>query len=607
MRVYGDRAWTEPTGPAFNRLEAALGAIGDHPVGLERHAALVGGFIAAAELLQGVADAQMALAGQDDETPVQAAGMDLLLDLAGAVARSWRGEVAAAPPGWRQALGRWRDLQPPSEITCKLAEGYAHYALYPEAYLDAAAAAAWSAPPRVLGLRSIGTGLAAMVAVGAGARRRPLTLRPVGPPFARRLRVSPALRAEILGDGRSPYAVVDEGPGLSGSSFGAAGDFLEEAGALAEQVTYLPSHPGEPGPHASPAHRERWRRARRLVGDFDGGGGPGEATPSRRLDAWVSGLVGPLTEPRRDLSAGRWREARKLEAPALPGLERRKFLFGAASGRWLAKFAGLGGEGSRKAEQARALAAAGFTPELAGLRHGFLVEAWLDQARPLDPERCDRGWLLEHLARYLAFRARRFPASWQDGASTAELLDMARINTAELFDASTTAMLHERLGGLAAMAPPGVPIAVDGRLHAWEWLLTPQGRLLKTDAVDHARGHDLVGCQDVTWDLAGAQLELGLSDHETAWLARAVERLGGRPVAPARLAWHRACYAAFQAGLWSLGDGLDREDRRRISAHALRYRRALLRLAEPDGPAHADPYGPPARVHPGEQHDLGHA
>ncbi|MGR4863925.1 hypothetical protein [Caulobacter sp. LARHSG274] len=605
MRVYGDRAWSEPVGQAIGRLEETLGTVEVRPAGLERHAALVGGFIEAAQLLQGVADAEMALAGHDAETPVQAAGMDMLLGLAGAVARSWRDGTTEVPSGWRQALARWRDLDPPSEITCKLAEGYAHYALYPEAYLEAAAAAERSAPPVVLGLRSIGTGLAAMVAVGAGARRRPVTVRPVGPPFARRLRLSPALYASILGDGEEPYAVVDEGPGLSGSSFGAVGDLLEEAGVSSPRVTYLPSHAGEPGPHASPAHRERWRRARRLIGDFEGAGRDG-VTPSRRLDDWVSELVGPLTEPRRDLSAGRWREVSDVAAPVLPALERRKFLFRAASGSWLAKFAGLGGEGVRKTAQAGGLAAAGFTPRPAGLRHGFLVETWLEDARALEPGRYDRGRLLDHLARYLAFRARHFPASVQDGAGTSELLDMARVNTAEALGEPAAEALHERLRVLAR-TPAGAPIAIDGRLHAWEWRVTPQGRLLKTDAVDHARGHDLVGCQDVGWDVAGAQIELDLSDDEAAWLARAIERLGGGHVAPARLALHRACYAAFQIGLWSLGDGLDPAEQGKISAHALRYRRALLRFVQPDEPGRADPSGPRARIHPGEQHDLGHA
>jgi hypothetical protein len=274
---------------------------------------------------------------------------------------------------------------------------------------------------------------------------------------------------------------------------------------------------------------------------------------------------------------------RALNAPATPGLERHKFLYRTASGQWLAKFAGLGAHGATKARQAGLLAAAGFSPPVAGLRHGFLIEAWQGGGQPLDPARHDRGRLLDHLARYLAFRARRFPATPQDGAAMSDLLDMTRINAAEALGAETGTAVDEPLVHLSRSVPAGRPVAIDGRLHGWEWVVTPEGRLLKTDAVDHAYGHDLVGCQDIAWDIAGARIELDLSDDETAWLARAVERLDGGETPPARLALHGALYAAFQLGLWTVGQDRDPENARRIAVHAERYRRALLAFAGQSG------------------------
>lgn len=584
MLFYGDRLRIEPTRQGFAQLEARLGAVDARVPGLGRHEACVAAFMTAAELLQGVADAEMEAADREDATPAQAAGMALLLVLARTIGASWRGGIGPVGEGAMTALARWRALRFPDEVRGKVAEGHAHYTIYPEAYFEAAARCIWTAPPRVLGLRSIGVGLAAMVAIGANTRLKPWTLRPIGPPFARQLRVSDRLRAEILSGG-SPFAVVDEGPGLSGSSFGAVGDLLEAGGVARDRVTYFPSHAGEPGPHADPVHRERWRQARRVVADFDAPA-LGDSAPGRRLDLWVSDLVGPVLEARRDLSGGRWRAARTLTAPATPSLERHKFLYRTASGDWLAKFAGLGEHGETKARQAGVLAAAGFTPPLAGLRHGFLVEAWLGEARPLDPARHDRGRLLDRLARYLAFRARQFPATPRDGASIADLSAMARINGEEALGAEAGAAVAGRLASLSNSVSPGRPIAVDGRLHAWEWVVTPDERLLKTDAVDHARGHDLVGCQDVAWDLAGAQIELDLSDDETAWLARAVERLDGGETPPARLAMHGALYAAFQLGLWTVGQDDDAQNRRLIAAHTGRYRRVLLAFA---GQSRVDP------------------
>jgi hypothetical protein len=61
---------------------------------------------------------------------------------------------------------------------------------------------------------------------------------------------------------------------------------------------------------------------------------------------------------------------------------------------------------------------------------------------------------------------------------------------------------------------------------------------------------------------------------------RAVERLDGGEASPARLALHEALYAAFQLGLWSVGQDGDAENARRIAAHAERYRRTLLAFAE---------------------------
>jgi hypothetical protein len=577
MLFYGDRVRVEPAEQAMARLEHLLGSVETSAAGLARHEALVAAFIAASQLLQGVADAEMAAADQDDVTPAQRAGMALLLTLARTIASSWRGGGAGVDAASSIGLRRWATFRLPDEIRGKAAEGYAHYAVYPEAAFEAAARCGWTAPPRVLGLRSIGTGLAAMVAVGAGARLQPLTLRPMGPPFARQLRLSGRLQSEILSS-RAPFAVVDEGPGLSGSSFGAVGDLLEAGGVPRDEVTYLPSHAGEPGPQADQTHRERWCQARRIVTAFDTAV-LGESAPARRLGRWVGDLVGPILEARRDLSGGRWRDARGLDAPATPSLERHKFLYRAASGDWLAKFAGLGEHGATKAQRAKLLAAAGFSPPVAGLRHGFLVEAWLGEGRRLDPARHDRGRLLDRLARYLAFRGRQFPATARDSAPMADLLEMGRINSVEALGVMAGAAVAERLESLST-APPGRPIAVDGRLHAWEWVETPDGGLLKTDAVDHAFGHDLIGCQDIAWDIAGARIELDLSGEETAWLMRAVERLDGGEASPARLALHEALYAAFQLGLWSVGQDGDAENARRVAAHAERYRRTLLAFAE---------------------------
>ena len=73
----------------------------------------------------------------------------------------------------------------------------------------------------VIGLRSIGTALAATV---AGALAHPvaaITVRPHGHPFEREIAVTDEF-ATVLAEPTARYVVVDEGPGLSGSSVAAA-------------------------------------------------------------------------------------------------------------------------------------------------------------------------------------------------------------------------------------------------------------------------------------------------------------------------------------------------------------------------------------------------
>ncbi|ACG78505.1 conserved hypothetical protein [Phenylobacterium zucineum HLK1] len=480
-------------------------------------------FIALSELAQGLLDAEFEARGCDDLTPLHAAAVADLRARAARIAAAWDGRPAPPPP-----VAALTGLALPQTVKAKTAEGHAFYAVYPEAYLEAARAVGWAAPPFVLGLRSIGLGLAAMVAEGAGAAEV-VSLRPVGPPFRRELRIAPGLRARLAAHA-GPFAVVDEGPGLSGSSFGAVLDLLEGLGVGRERIVVFPSHAGDPGPEASAAHRARWAGLRKAAVDFP-------ALAARRpLPTRFEDVTGPVHAV-EDLSGGAWRAGRPL--PAFPRQERLKFRLRTASGDWLVRFAGLGAAGEAKLARARALHAAGWGPEAAALRWGFLLLRWVDgaPARPRPDE----------LAGYLAFRASLEGGA---GASLDELADMVRVNAGEL--------------GLDVRAQvPAVtprPVQVDARLHAWEWLRTAGGRLLKTDALDHACAHDLVGCQDIAWDVAGAAVELGLSEPEVRALAQAAG-------ADMRLvAFHRLAYPAFQAGLWTFAGE---------TAEVARYRAAL--------------------------------
>jgi hypothetical protein len=92
-----------------------------------------------------------------------------------------------------------------------------------------------------------------------------------------------------------------------------------------------------------------------------------------------------------------------------------------------------------------------------------------------------------------------------------------------------------------------VRVRTDNRMDRTNWLRTPDGRLIKADAIDHHQAHDLIGCQDAAWDVAGAIAEFELSDRGAEALIQLIEQ-NGRGIDPELLAFYRIAYAAFRLG-----------------------------------------------------------
>jgi len=577
--VYGDDERVVEAGEVVCDLIARLQTLKDHSTGISRHAALVAAFIEAGELMQAVADAEFAICERDEISPAQDTGARLLALLAEMLIRSRDSGFAAAPMLPRECLSLLNQFARTGPVRLRSPEGYAFYALYPEAYIEAARRSGLGSDTVVIGIRSIGTGLAALVAAALGARPA-ITLRPIGHPYQRRVAIGEQLEARLVEDKTAAFAIVDEGPGLSGSSFGATLDWLEAHGIARERCHVFPSHTGDPGPQASAGHRASWAQVQRHVVTFE------DlllrpSKPQQRLESWVETVTGPLTGPLEEISGGAWRAkhyANKRDwPPADPMRERRKFLARTRNGAWLVKFAGLGAQGERKLALNCQIAAAGYTPQAAGLVHGFLIEPWIE-GHPLDIADFDRGRVLARLAGYLGLRA-RLPASGS-GASLRDLFVMAVQNTREALGEEAALQLEGALGDPARLQPTLRPVVSDNRLHLWEWLVTPNGRLIKTDALDHCSAHDLVGCQDIAWDVAGAGVEFDLSEHERARLVEALARTAGRHVDAELLRVLEPCYLAFQIGLWTFAGAAatDADESGRVARQLQRYRERLQQL-----------------------------
>jgi len=567
MLVYGDHyERCDPTQRVrgINRALETVERTGD---GLQRHSLLLSATVETGQLVQGIADAAFAREQRDGRRPEIDALSVALAQMARALCRSWDSRFQDFAPLPRvETRADW-----PAEVELRVPEGFAYYGVYPEAYVEAARRLKLGAPARVIGIRSIGTTLGAVVAAALNAPLA-MTVRPFGEPFDRRIALDAELEPALL-DGDVHYVIVDEGPGQSGSSFGAVADWLTARGVPADRIAVIPSHRGVPGPAATEAWRSWWRSVQREVGDF------GDAWAAL-VGEWSSALVGPLDEAPLDISGGAWREQRfatGADWPAVvPAWERRKFLLRARGDAFVAKFAGLGRSGEDKLAIARALHCEGFVPEPRGLAHGFLIERWYADASPLDPSEQP----VREIARYIGTRARLLPAATASGASAAEVLEMARRNISlELGDEFARALDRWSTDDLDRRI---VRVRTDNRLDRHEWLRTASGGLIKTDAVDHHQAHDLIGCQHVAWDCAGAIVEFELNQDQARQLVNLVGEWAGGSVDRPLLAFYRVAYLAVRLGQARLGASMvgDGSEQQRLAVRGDRYALELRHLVE---------------------------
>lgn len=388
----------------------------------------------------------------------------------------------------------------PSPLELRLPEGYLHYGLDPLAYAASAAAYAREVGPvratraLVVGVRSIGTSLSAIVAATLGTEQR-LTVRPRGESGARAVKAGPALERFIVERAArgADVLVVDEGPGVTGETFACVLGWLEKLGVPAAQLRFFPSHLRAPE-LAPPARRAFLARCvAHAPPSFDG-------RVERACDRF--GLV-PLAE----LGEGRWRSFTGTLAPSRGIFERRKVLARDERGEpALLRWAGL--RARPLALAAPALAPVGTTAE------GFALFPWVDGS-PRSREQPLDAAFAHTLIDYVARRA----SSARTGRPVARgpIVEMLVENAIEL-GAEPRAV--SSAAELLLALPEREAIVADARLAPWEWIARGE-RYVKVDALDHGDGVHLPGPIDAGWDLAGAAIEHGLDDGALEALARA--------------------------------------------------------------------------------------
>ncbi len=581
---------------------------------LETHADLVGASIALGEVHQAVADRLNPTL--DEVFPELDALSSAGVLLGRCIYRSTQllgnrdaGPLAGLLEAAASAVARATGELPADQLEARVPEGYAFYSLYPEMYLASLARVlriearrpSWT----VIGIRSIGTSLASVVAgalVELGLPARVETLRPRGQPFDRYVEMGPVLRRRLLQDGTraAGFLVVDEGPGLTCSSFLSVCSALSGLGVDETVVAILSAWQGAPSIYASEEGRQRWKQLRVFHTDaaevFRGWEDllpfveqALSADPIRRV--WQDGRPSVQIA---DLSYGRWRERSYPSPDRWPvvhrSTERTKLLIrypnatgspepplplGEGRGEGdsshplpiLAKFAGLGDYGREKYSRARALADAGFAPPVLGLAYGFLLYRFMESARPLTAADLSPA-LLIRMARYYAFVARRFPMP--PAPRFQPLSEMILVNVREALGMDASGFVESWRSRQQAI--DALPLVlIDGRPQPHEWLQldSPDGpAFLKADGDDHFRDHTLVGEQSALWDLAGACEEWVMGEESRRELLQLWESETGDRQATGLLDFYRAAYLSFRvAALHYAVHSTDEEEIRRSLQH----------------------------------------
>ena len=467
--------------------------------------------------------------GVADSDPEAARCYELVTDqIAGALLT---GEPAASNssdfhhPDFHSLLASVRALPIVEQLSISIPEGFAYYALHPLAYADVIRQFPFCAHLLVVGIRSIGTTLSSVAAAAARARgfmAERITIRPQGHPYNRTVEFTAEQMVAVrnaMSHGAS-FAVVDEGPGLSGSSFLAVAEALERAGVPVEKIILISSHVPNVNVLCGENAASRWRRFRCIP----------VSNETRRPAAAVEFIGG-----------GQWRSrtfANESEWPAAwTTLERLKYLSSSEQDeRRLFKFAGLGHYGDVVFERERKVAAAGFGLMPREESDGFVSYPWVGYpksvcARPLSSSDLS-AQILANLAEYCAFRQRAFTVELPNLDA---LQKMAEHNLRELgFDWAVELRLEH-------------PVIADGRMQPHEWLLTTEGKLLKTDCGSHGDDHFFPGPTDIAWDLAGAIVEWRMDDQQKGEFLARYHRAAGDDVST-RIDGFIKAYTVFRLG-----------------------------------------------------------
>ena len=473
----------------------------------------------------------------------------------------------------RNIIKEIADCDAPRLIPACIPEGFAFYGLYPEMYMEAAEQFFLKRTPEKIvcvGLRTIGTVLAALVEVvlkKKGCTTWSFTLRPKGHPYNRSVEFTAEIRDRLIQLRNSWFLVIDEGPGLSGSSICGTLEKLIEIRIPAEKIVIFPSWNPDANRFVSEKAKRLWPLFDKFTTDF--------------TDVWITNcklqkifdmeIIG-------DFSAGRWRETVIKDEFHFPAVyshhERRKYLLlDNQCNRYIAKWIGLGKYGDALLTRAKILADNNFSPPVRCTTYGFAVSPFVEGC-PLRSDDVSQK-LFEFAADYFCFIKSNFPSKLS--TSYEKFNEMIHSNVFECLGSSYDVKLKA-----IDLFPKNVyennVVAVDGRVMPHEWLWTGD-RYYKVDQLEHHCDQFFPGCQNIAWDIAAFCIEFSLDQKaEHDFIDCYVQRDSDRHIYEL-IPYFRIAYLAYRLGYVSSAANslFDTMDGNRFVNEIEKYKRILLK------------------------------
>ncbi len=469
---------------------------------------------------------------------------DMTIASATLVCEAWKGKNISESQvmSIKKSIEKIVSMNIQDKIPICIPEGYVFYGLYPEMYLEAAEEFFKKIAPRkvtCIGLRTIGTSLCAIVDVTLqkrGCDVFSLTLRPKGHPFKRSIEISSQIRSQLLRRKSEWFAIIDEGPGLSGSSIGGALEMLLDFGIPMNRIVVFPSWLPAGDRFISKKAKELWPTVEKFTKDFS--------------DIWIKNekLESSFNKNiEYDLSAGNWRETLLEEKEKFPPVyihhERRKYLLkDDGNNRYIAKWVGLGKYGETLVDRARTFAEYNLGPTVEHVVNGFLIVPFIPGGA-ISSSLVNESFI-SFASEYFTFVKNKFPASLS--ASYEKMKEMIHTNIEEGLGGGYVKKFTNIINWSQDWYESDI-VGVDGKVMPYEWILSHE-KIWKVDQLEHHCDQFFPGCQNILWDIAAFTIEFNLDlDKENEFLdcfAMISKEKGVRE----RIPFYKTAYLAFKLG-----------------------------------------------------------